>query len=209
MLFRSVSNAAISPVILAVHPAVPARDPRELVQFAKRAPIDYGSPGVGTAGHLAAELFSTAAGIKMQHIPYKGAAPAVSDLLGGQIKLVITAMPLLVPHVKAGKLRAIAVTTLQRSPALPDVVTIAESGYPGVFVDNMYGLLVPRGTHRGIIEQLHTEIARALKPSDMRERLIAQGYDPIANSPAQFTDYLRAEVGKWAKVVRDAGMRAE
>ena len=144
--FTAVTNIAISPVIIAAHPSLAARDPRELAQLGKRNTIDYGSPGTGTAGHLAGELFNTVAGIKMQHIPYKGAAPAFADLLGAQIKLAITAMPIATPHVKAGRLRAIAVTTLQRSPALPDAPTVAESGYPGFFVDNMYGVLAPRGT---------------------------------------------------------------
>jgi tripartite-type tricarboxylate transporter receptor subunit TctC len=207
--FAAVTNIAISPVIMAAHPSLAARDPRELAQLAKRSTIDYGSPGTGTAGHLAGELFNMVAGTKMQHIPYKGAAPAFADLLGAQIKLAITAMPIATPHVKAGRLRAIAVTTLQRSPALPDAPTVAESGYPGFFVDNMYGVLAPRGTPTAVIASLHDAIARVVKQPEMRERLTTQGYDPLGNSPAEFAGYLRAEVGKWAKVVRDSGLRAD
>jgi tripartite-type tricarboxylate transporter receptor subunit TctC len=207
--FAAVTNIAISPVILAAHPSLAARDPRELAQLAKRNTLDYGSPGTGTAGHLAGELFNLVAGIKMQHIPYKGAAPAFADLLGAQIKLAITAMPIATPHVKAGRLRAIAVTTLQRSPALPDAPTMAESGYPGFFVDNMYGVLAPRGTPAAIIASLHEAIVRVVKQPEFRERLITQGYDPLGNSPAEFAGYLRAEVGKWAKVVKESGLRAD
>ena len=128
--FASITNAAVSATILVVHPSLAVRDLREFVQLAKRGGLDYGSPGTGTAGHLAAELLNTVAGIKMQHIPYKGAALAISDLLGGQIKSAMFALPGATPHVRAGKMRAIAVSTLQRSAALPDVPTVAESGYP-------------------------------------------------------------------------------
>ena len=207
--FVAVTNAAISAVIIVVHPSLPVRDVHELVQAAKRSALDYGSPGTGTAGHLAGELFSSVAGVKLQHIPYKGAAPAVTDLLGGQIKLVITAIPPTVPHVRAGKLRALAVTTLQRASVMPDVPTVAESGYNGFFVDNMYGVVVPRGTSSTVVSRLHTTIARVLQMTDVKERLTSQGYEPLGNTPAQFADYLRAETSKWAKVVRASGLRAE
>jgi tripartite-type tricarboxylate transporter receptor subunit TctC len=207
--FAAVTNLAVSPTIMAAHPSLAARDVRELAQLAKKSAIDFGSPGTGTAGHLAGELFCTVAGIKMQHIPYKGAAPAFSDLLGGQIKLAVTALPVATPHVKAGRLRALAVTTLQRSAALPEVPTVAESGYSGFFVDNMYGVLAPQGTPVAVIRPLHEAMARVLKQSDIRERLVSQGYDPLANTPAEFSAYLRAEVAKWAKVIRERGMRVD
>lgn len=207
--FAPLTNAAVSPVGVAAHPSLPARDMRELAALAKRGAVDYGSPGTGTAGHLAAELYTQLAGIKMQHVPYKGAAPAIADLLGGQIKLSFTAFPVLPPHVRAGRLRALAVTTLARSPALPDVPTVAESGYPGFFVDNIYGLAAPRGTPAAIVAQWHNAVAQVMKAADMRERLVGQGYEPLANTPAQFADYLRSESAKWARVVRDAGLRVE
>jgi len=207
--FAPVTNAAISPAILAVHPSLPVRDARELVQLAKRSALDYGSPGTGTAGHLAGELFNTVAGTKMQHVPYKGAAPAISDLLGGQIKLAVTALPPVTPHVRSGKLRAIAVTTLHRSSALSEVPTVAESGFPGFFVDNMYGVMAPAHTPQPVIAQLHTGIVRALKVPAIAERLTTQGYDPLGNSPREFGEYLTAEVRKWAKVIRESGMRAD
>lgn len=147
--------------------------------------------------------------MKMQHIPYKGASLAITDLLGGQIKAAMFALPGATPHVRAGKMRAIAVSTLQRSAAMPDVPTVAESGYPGFFVDNIYGILAPRGTSTATVNQLYTTIAAALKAPEVRERLISQGYDPLHNTPDQFTTYLRAEVTKWAKLVKDAGMRPE
>jgi tripartite-type tricarboxylate transporter receptor subunit TctC len=207
--FAAVTNVAVSPAIMAAHPSLGARDVRELVLLAKRSAVDYGSPGTGTAGHLAGELFCTVAGIKMQHIPYKGAGPAYSDLLGGQIKLAVTAMPVATPHVRAGRLHAIAVTTLQRSSALPEVPTVAESGYPGFFVDNMYGVLVPRVTPSAVVKQLHEAIARVVKQPENRERLIGQGYDPVAITPDEFSAYLRAEVAKWSKVIKERGMRVD
>lgn len=207
--FAPVTNAAISAVVIVTHPSLPARDVRDLVQAAKRSALDYGSPGTGTAGHLAGELFSSVAGIKLQHIPYKGAAPAVTDLLGAQIKLVITAIPPTVPHVRAGKLRALAVTTLQRASVMPDVPTVAESGYGGFFVDNMYGVVAPRGTPQEIVARLQSTIARVIQTADVKERLITQGFEPLGNAPQQFADYLRAEVARWAKVVRASGLRAE
>lgn len=207
--FAPLTNAAISPAIFVAHPSLAARDVREFVQLAKRGLVNYGSPGNGTAGHLAGELFNAVAGVRMQHVPYKGAAPAITDLLGGQIKLGITALPPATPHVRSGKLRAIAVTTRQRSTALPDVPTVAESGYAGFFVDNMYGVVATGGTPRAVVNQLHAAIVRAVSSAANRERLTAQGYDPLGNSQAEFADYLRAETGKWAKVVKDSGIRTD
>ena len=207
--FAPVTLAAISPCLIAAHPTLPARDVRELVQLAKDTRLDFGSPGTGTAGHLAGELLNMVAGIKMQQIPYKGAAPAVNDLLGAQIKLAITASPPTTPLVKAGKLRAIAVTSLQRSAALPDVPTVAESGYPGFSTDNMYGVVATAGTPRAVIEKLNREIVRIVQAPDMKERLISQGYDPIGNSPEEFAAYLRSEFVKWQKVVKQTGIRVD
>jgi tripartite-type tricarboxylate transporter receptor subunit TctC len=207
--FAPVTLAAISPCIIMAHPTFPARDVRELVQLARNSKVDFGSPGTGTAGHLAGELLNMVAGIKMQQIPYKGAALAVNDLLGGQIKLAITASPVATPLVKAGKLRAIAVTSLQRSAALPDVPTVAESGYPGFSTDNMYGVVATAGTPRAVVEKLNREIVRIVQAPDMKERLISQGYDPIGNSPEEFAAYLRSEFVKWQKVVKQTGIRVD
>jgi tripartite-type tricarboxylate transporter receptor subunit TctC len=204
-----ITLAAVSPVIIVAHPSLPARDVRELVQLAKTTQLNYGSPGTGTAGHLAGVLFDMVAGVKMQQIPYKGAAPAVSDLLGGQVKLGFMAFPPATPHVRAGKLHAIAVTTLQRSAALPDVPTVAESGFPGFSVDNMYGVLTTGGTPRVVVERLNREIARTVRMPDVVERLTSQGYELVGDTPEHFAAYLRTELEKWTKVVKVSGLRVE
>jgi tripartite-type tricarboxylate transporter receptor subunit TctC len=206
--FAAVTLAAVSPVIIAAHPSFAARDVRELVQLAKDGNLAYGSPGNGTAGHLAGELLNSVANIRMEQIPYKGAAPAVADLLGAQIKLAFVSLPPVTPHVKSGKLRAIAVTTLKRSAAVADVPTVAESGFPAFFVDNMYGVLAPAGTPRAVIEKLNREIVRIVNLPEVKERLASQGYDPAGDSPSDFSGYLRSELRKWGKLVTDAGVRA-
>ena len=206
--FAPVTNAAISPAILAVHPSLPVRDAR-LLNSLRSAVRSITARRERDAGHLAGELFNMVAGTKMQHVPYKGAAPAISDLLGGQIKLAVTALPPVTPHVRSGKLRAIAVTTLHRSSALSEVPTVAESGFPGFFVDNMYGVMAPAHTPQPVIAQLHTGIVRALKVPATAERLTTQGYDPLGNSPREFGEYLTAEVRKSAEVIRESGMRAD
>jgi tripartite-type tricarboxylate transporter receptor subunit TctC len=207
--FAPVTLAAVSPVIIVAHPSLPARDVPELIQLAKKTSLNYASPGAGTTGHLGGELFNTVAGIKMLHVPYKGAAPAVADLLGAQVKLGFTAVPPAAPHVKAAWLRAIAVTTAKRTASLPDVPTVAESGFANYEVDNMYGVIAPAGTPRVVIEQLNREIARIVKAPDVKERLERLGFDPVGNDPEAFGRYLRAESAKWGKVIKQSGARVE
>lgn len=207
--FEAVTLAAVSPVIIVVHPSLPARDVRELVQFAKQKPVNYASPGTGTLGHLGGELFNTLAGTSMQHVPYNGAAPAVINLLGGQIQLGFVAVPPAAPHIKTGKLKAIAVTTKSRTASLPGVPTIVEAGFPGYEVENMYGVIAPRGTPRAIVTQVSREIARIVQASDAKERLTSQGFDPVGNTPDAFDKYLRSESAKWAKVVKQSGARVD
>ncbi|MCC6531457.1 MAG: tripartite tricarboxylate transporter substrate binding protein [Burkholderiales bacterium] len=207
--FAPVTLAAVSPVVIVAHPGLPATNLRELVQHAKGAAVNYASPGTGTAGHLAGEMFTSATGVKLQHIPYKGAAPAMNDLLGGQVKLGFPSLPPATPHVRAGKLKAIAVTTLKRSAALPEVPTVAESGYAGFSVDNMYGLLTTAGTPRASIERLHGEVIKILRLPEVHERLASQGYDPVGNSSEEYARYLRAEIDQWARVIKAAGLRAD
>lgn len=207
--FAPVILAAVSPVIIVAHPSLPARSVSELVQLAKKTPLVYASPGAGTTGHLGGELFSTIAGINMQHVPYKGAAPAVTDLLGGQVKLGFTAVPPAAPHVKAGRLRAIAVTTGRRTASLPDVPTVAESGYPNYEVDNMYGVIATAGAPRQAIERLNREIARIVNAPDVKGRLEGLGFDPVGSGIETFAQYLRSESVKWAKVVKQSGARVE
>lgn len=207
--FAPVTLAAISSVLISAHPSFPPRDVRELAQFAKSNAVSYVSPGRGTAGHLAGELFGVSIGTRLVQIPYKGAAPAINDLLGGHVKLGFTALPPAAPHIKAGRLRALAVTTLARSASLPDVPTVAESGFPGFSADNMSGVVAPRGTPRSIVDKLNREIVRIVHTPDMKEQLTVQGFDPVGHTPDEFARYLRAEVAKWAKVVKETGLRAE
>lgn len=207
--FAPVTLAALSPVLISAHPSFPPRDARELAQFAKSNAVAYASPGTGTAGHFAGELFGISTGTRLEQIPYKGAAPAMNDLLGGHVKLGFTALPPAVPHVKSGKLRALAVTTLARSASLPDVPTVAESGFPGFSVDNMSGIVATGGTPRSVVDKLNREIARIVRTPDMKERLTVQGFDPVGDTPDEFARYLRAEIGKWAKVIKESGIRAD
>lgn len=207
--FAPVILAAVSPVIIVAHPSLPARSVSELAQLARKIPLVYASPGAGTTGHLGGELFSTIAGINMQHVPYKGAAPAVTDLLGGQVKLGFIAVPPAAPHVKVGRLRAIAVTTGRRTASLPDVPTVAESGYPNYEVDNMYGVIAAAGTPRPVIERLNREVARIVNTPEVKGRLEGLGFDPVGSGIEAFAQYLRAESVKWAKVVKQSGARVE
>lgn len=207
--FAPVTLAAVSPVIIVTHPSFPARDVKGLVQVARDRPVNYGSPGIGTTGHLGAELLNVVAGVKMHHIGYKGAGPAISDLLGGQITLAFTAVPPAAPHIRAKRLNAIAVTTLQRSAALPEVPTVADTGFPGFSVDNMYAVVAPAGTPVAVIDFMQKEISAILKTPDVVERLVGQGFDPLGSTAAELKAYLRAETEKWQKVVKQSGAKAD
>jgi tripartite-type tricarboxylate transporter receptor subunit TctC len=207
--FAPIILAAISPVMISAHPSLPARNVHELTLYAKSNAVSYVSPGRGTAGHLAGELFGISTGVRLEPIQYKGAAPAMNDLLGGHVKLGFTALPQASPHVKAGRLRALAVTTLARTASLPDVPTVAEAGYPGFSADNMSGVVAPRGTPRPIVDKLNREIARITNMPDMKGQLTSLGFDPAGNTPDEFGRYLRAEVAKWTKVIQVTGLRAE
>ena len=210
--FAPVALVAQVPNILVVNPAVPAKTVRELIDLARAKPgsLNFGSGSTGSTGHLAGELFNTMAGVKMVHIPYKGAAPATADLLGGQVQLMFDNLASALPNVKAGKLRALAVTTLTRSPAMPDLPTIAESGLPGFDLTTWFGLLVPAGTPPEIVARLNAEIVRALDAKDMRERLEKMGAEPLSNNtPEHFAAFIRTEAAKYAKVVKDSGARVD
>lgn len=207
--FAPVTLAALSPVIIVAHPTLPIRDVRSLVQLAKDSRLNYASPGAGTTGHLGGELFNAMAGLKMQHVPYKGAGPAISDLLGGQIQLGFMAVPPAAPHIRSGRLRAIAVTTLKRTAALPDVPTVAESGYSNFSVDNMYAVIAPRGTPPAVIDRLQSEISSIIRIPEIADRLTGQGFDPVGSKPALLADYFRSEFGKWRKIVTESGARVD
>jgi tripartite-type tricarboxylate transporter receptor subunit TctC len=210
--FAPVALVAQVPNILVVNPAVPAKTVRELIDLARAKPgtLNFGSGSTGSTGHLAGELFNTMAGVKMVHIPYKGSAPATADLLGGQVQLMFDNLASALPNVKAGKLRALAVTTLVRSPAIPDLPTIAESGLPGFDLTTWFGLMVPAGTPPEIVARLNAEIVRALDAKDMRERLEKMGAEPLSNNtPEHFAAFIRTEAAKYAKVVKESGAKVD
>ena len=210
--FTPVALVVQVPNILVLNPAVPAKSVRELIELARARPgsLNFASGSTGSTGHLAGELFNTMAGVKMVHIPYKGAAPATADLLSGQVQLMFDNLANALPNVKAGRLRALAVTTLARSPAVPDLPTIAESGLPGFDLTTWFGVMVPAGTPPDIVVRLNAEIVRALNAKDMRERLRQMGAEPpVNNTPENFTAFIRAEAAKYAKVVKDSGAKVE
>ncbi len=206
--FAPVSLTTTSALIFVAHPSLPAKNMRDIVALAKSSPpFNYASPGTGTLGHLGAELFASIAGIKLQHIPYKGAAPAVIDLLAGQVKFGMPAVPPVVPHLKTKRLVGLGVTSLKPLALLPEVPSVAESGFPGYRVDNMYGILAPAGTPPARVRELHAAIAKVLAQPDIREKLIAQGFDVVSSSPGEFADFLKVEFDQWGKVVRESGAK--
>ena len=209
--FEPVSRVAMVTIILVLHPSVPANSVKDLIALARSRPgeLTFGSPGNGTPQHLAGELFNTMAKAKTVHIPYKGAVPALNDLLGGRVSMIFSSMPPALPHIKTGRLKALAVTSGKRSPAVPDVPTIAESGLPGYEVINWYGVLAPAGTPKDIVARLNGEIRRILSLPDVRERLAAQGAETITSTPQEFAAYIKSETEKWAKVVKFSGARID
>jgi len=210
--FSFITLAAESQNLVVVHPSFPPRSIKELIAFSKRHPpgsINYGSSGTGTTVHLSAELFQYMTGVKWLHIPYKGGGPAVIDLLSGQHVIYFGNVPTVILHARAGKLRALAVTGPKRTPAAPDIPTVAESGVPGYEVTTFYGVSAPAKTPRAIIDRLHAEIVRALNSSDLRERLQTLGADPVGNTPEQYTAFMQNEIAKWGKVIKAAGIKGE
>lgn len=209
--FEPVSLVGTATIILVLHPAVPAKSVGELIALAKSKPgeLTFGSPGNGTPQHLGGELFNTMAGVKMTHVPYKGAVPAINDLLGGRVSLIFSSAPPALPHVKTGKLRALAVTSTKRSPVVPDLPTISESGLPGYEVINWYGVLAPAGTHKAIVARLNAEIVKIMNMADVKKRLSAVGIEAFSSTPARFAAFIREETGKWAKVVKFSGARLD
>ena len=183
----------------------------DLLAAAKRDPggITFASPGNGTVSHLAGELLQRAAGVKLTHVPYKGASQALTDTLGGQVQSFMSSVPSALSQIKGGRLRAIAVTSAKRSPELPDAPTIAESGYGGFEANTWYGLLAPAGTPAPVIAKLNAEVNRALRTPEVRERLASEGGEPLGGSPEQFASFLKAEHAKWGRIVRESGARAE
>jgi tripartite-type tricarboxylate transporter receptor subunit TctC len=203
---------ASQPLIIVVHPSVPASSVKELVQLAKARPneLNYASPGIGNPLHLAGELFKTVTGTRMTHVPYnRGSAAALPDVIGGQVQLMFAPMLPVQPHIKSGKLRAIAVTGPQRSAIARDIPTVAESGFPNYVVTIWNAAMVPAGTPREVITKLNAEITRILKLPDIRERLTAGGVEPVTSTPEEQGGFTKAEIEKWAKVIRDSGTKVE
>jgi tripartite-type tricarboxylate transporter receptor subunit TctC len=210
--FAPIARAVTALNMLVVHPSLPVNSVRDLIAYAKANPakLNFGSSGAGRADHLAGELFNTLAGVKMQHVPYKGGAPAMADLVGGNIQLIFATVSTAVAAVKAGRIRPIAMTTANRVDLFPDLPTVAEAGVPGFAVDNWYGFVGPRDMPRNIVIKLHREINRALEAPDVKARLETLGILPfLLPTPEAFGVYIQSEIRKYAKVVKDSGARAE
>ena len=205
--FAPVSQLTGGPLVIVANPSVPAKNVQELIALAKAKPgtLNYASSGNGQSTHLSAELFGTMAGIKMNHIPYKGSAPALTHVMGGQAALMFDTMLSAMPHVKNGKLKAFAVTSAARSPAAPDVPTVAESGLPGYEAIAWNGLLVPASTPAEVVAKLNAELKKALDAPDVKDRFSAQGFGAAWNTREAFAKFLQAELDKWAKVVKVSG----
>jgi tripartite-type tricarboxylate transporter receptor subunit TctC len=205
-----VTYAVSGSNVLVVHPSVPAKTVQELIALGRAQPgkLTYGSSGAGNAGHLAGELFKSMAKIDMVHVPYKGGAPAMFALIADQVQVVFSSAPTAIPQVKAGKIRALAVTTLKRSALLPELPTVSESGLRGFEADNWYGVAVATRTPRAIIDRLNTELIRALNMPDVKQLLFTQGLEVSTGTPEAFGTYMKSEDTKWAKVIKDAGLIA-
>lgn len=206
-----VTLVAMVPLVLVVNPALPVKAVKGLIAFARSKPggINYGSGGSGTSSHLAAELFNVMADTQIVHVPYKGVATALPDLMAGRISVMYPNVPLVLPQINAGKLRALGVTTARRVATLPDVPTISEAGLPGYEVSPPYGILVPARTPKKIVERLNREILKALHTSEIKERMSAEGAVLIGTSPQEYTAYIKTEIAKWAKVTQRAGARVD
>lgn len=209
--FVPIALAATSPFVVAVGASVPVNDIAQLIALAKAQPgkINYGSSGTGGAPHLAGELFKRMAGVDLTHVPYRGLAPAMTDLLGGQIQLLFVDVSIAMPQVKAGKIKALAITSAQRSPVAPELPTVAEAGVAGYAAGTWYGVFVPAGTPEPVVRRLTSDTTRALESTEVRERLIALGAEAAPLSGESFRIYVRQELAKWGQLVRDANIKLE
>ena len=209
--FAPITVIGVSPMFLFVHPSMPAQNVKEFVALAKTKPgaISIASGGTGATTHLMAELLQTHAGIKLTHVPYKGAGPALADVVGGQIPATFTSMATAAPFAKSGRLRILAVTSNKRLAAFPEVPTFEESGIPGMIVEHWWGVMAPAGVARPVLEKLRLEIVKAIDSADVRERFAALAVEPRVNTPAEFRALLETDLKRWAKVVKDAGIRIE
>lgn len=209
--FAPVSLVAATPLVIAAHPSVPVQSMQELVALAKAKPgtLGFASVGDGSAQHLSGELLMTTAGIRLVHVPYKGAGQSLPDFLGGQIPLGIYGVPTIFPHVKSGKARVLAVTTAKRAAAVPDWPTLAESGFPGFDTSLWVGLVAPAATPKAIIDRLNAEAARILRLPEVAERIVSGGADPSPSSPAAFKAFIAAESAKYARIIKQAGVKSQ
>ena len=209
--FAPITLAATAPNVLVAHPSLPANSVKELIALAKAKPgaLNYASAGNGTVGHLVAELFKTETATQITHIPYKGNGPALTDVLGGQVRLLFAAPGAVIQHVRAGKLRALAVASPKREAGLPEVATFVEAGFPAVVAYGWYGVLTTAGAPPDIIARLNAEIVRIMGLADIRERLATQGYDAVSSTPQQFRELIRTELVKWEKVVKASGAHVD
>jgi len=209
--FTPITMIARAPLLVAVHPALAARSVNDLVTLAKAKPgaLLYGSNGIASFSHLTAELFSRTVGVSMTHVPYKGGAPAAMDAVAGNVQVVITSVPTLLAQVKSGRLRALAITSAKRSATLPEVATVAESGFPGFESVQWYGVFAPKGTPRAIVEKLHKEIYAAVDTPRFKQSLSAEGAEAAVDGPDALADFHRADIARWAKVVRQLNIVLE
>jgi tripartite-type tricarboxylate transporter receptor subunit TctC len=209
--FVPISLISATPNILAVHPTIPAKSVRQLIQLAKAKPgsLNYGSAGNGTTSHLALELFKTMAGVEIVHIPYKGTAPAVVGLLGGEVAMMLAPALTLISHVRSKKVNGLAVSSLKRLPAIPELPTIAESGVPGFEARQWYGVLAPTGTPKAIVMRLNSEIVKIVDSPEVTKRFMSEGSEPIGSTPEEFARHLKAEIAKWTKAVAASGARVD
>jgi tripartite-type tricarboxylate transporter receptor subunit TctC len=206
-----VTLLAQSPNVLVVHPSVPAKSFQELIAYAKANPgkLNFASPGEGSGAHLAGELLKIEAGIDATHVPYKGIAPAVNDLLGGQVQMMFAGISTVLQHVKAGKLVALAIASPKRNPQLPDVPTVSESGLPGFDVTSWYGIVVRAGTPPAIVQKVQRDMTEALQSAEVQSRLAALGLEPVGDTPSEFDALIKAETKKWGAIVEKAGIKAQ
>ena len=209
--FAPVALVAVQPNILVVHPEVKATSVMELVALAKQSPgkLNYASSGAGAAAHLAGELFKTMAGVDIVHVPYKGAQPALTDLIAGQVQLMFATSASVIPYMKAGRLRALAVTTAQRSPSVPELPTVSEAGLSGFEATTWHGVVVPMATPAPLVQRLNQDLNLVLEEKELKERLAGLGAEVLTGTPRDFADYIAREIPKWTKVVKDSGARAD
>lgn len=209
--FAPVSQVTAQGYVMTVHPSIPAKSVLELVQYLKANPgkLNFASSGIGSPIHMAGELFQIATGTKMIHIPYKGMGAAYTDMVGGRIEVGFPTVISSIPHVQAGRLRTLAVTTAKRVPAVPDVPTFAEAGVKGIVVVNWYGLIAPKATPKPLIDRLAKEVASAMRSPDVQKRLVGEGSEAVGSSPAEFAAHVRAEQELWGRVIKQAGIKGE